>query len=188
MCCTDVRREACACARGVGASDHNCNYAYSGVKGMYKKPLFFFIVRFVFVLPISLERRTTNKTEWNLHYSVARHFQLFFMYIYLPCLFKRLRADLQRCSPRSRLPLQFLRHSLPQDDSVAGSCNERKKRDNKSYRVINLDWEKVLSFNPQMYLLKDLELIFLYSTMFDVFCVKISLVCVKYFVHNINLK
>ena len=99
-----------------------------------KTVVFFFIVSFVSVLPISLERRTTNKTEWNLHYSVARHFQLFFMYIYLPCLFKRLRADLQRCSPRSRLPLQFLRHSLPQDDSVAGSCNERKNRDNKSYK------------------------------------------------------
>ena len=39
-----------------------------------------------------------------------------------------------------------------------------------------------------MLLLKDLESIFLYSTMFDVFCVKISLVCVKYFVHKIGLK
>ena len=56
------------------------------------------------------------------------------------------------------------------------------------YRVFNLDWEKVLSLCSQILLLNDLTLIFLCSTMFDVFCAKISLVCVKYFVHNINLK
>ena len=57
-----------------------------------------------------------------------------------------------------------------------------------AYRVINLDWKKVLSLYSQMLHLNDLELIFLYSTMFDVFCVQILLVCVNYFVHNINLK
>ena len=57
-----------------------------------------------------------------------------------------------------------------------------------TYRVINLDWEKVLSFCSQLLLLTSLEFFFFYSTMFDVFHVKISLVCVKYFVHNINLK
>ena len=56
------------------------------------------------------------------------------------------------------------------------------------YRVINLDCEKVLSFYSQMLLLNDLELIFLCSTMFDIFCVKISLICVKYFLRNISLK
>ena len=56
------------------------------------------------------------------------------------------------------------------------------------YRVFNLDWEKVLSFYSQMLLFNDLELIFLCSTMFDIFCGKILLVWVKYFVHNIDLK
>ena len=41
------------------------------------------------------------------------------------------------------------------------------------YRVFYLDWEKVLSFYSQKLLLNDLELIFLCSTMSDVFCVKI---------------
>ena len=56
------------------------------------------------------------------------------------------------------------------------------------YPVINLDWEKALSFCSQLLPLTGLEFVSFYSTMFDVFCVKISLVCVKYFVHNINLK
>ena len=56
------------------------------------------------------------------------------------------------------------------------------------YRVINLDWEKVLSFCSQLFLLTRLELIFFYSTLFDFFCVKISLVRVFFFIHNINLK
>ena len=58
----------------------------------------------------------------------------------------------------------------------------------QEYRVINLDWEKVLSFCSQLLLLTSLEFVFFYSTMFDVFCVKISLICVKCFDHNINLK
>ena len=44
------------------------------------------------------------------------------------------------------------------------------------YRVINLDWEKVLSFCSQLLLLTGLELVFFYSNMFDVFCIKILLV------------
>ena len=63
-----------------------------------------------------------------------------------------------------------------------------KKRFFGLYRVINLDCEKVLSFYSQMLLLNDLELIFLCRTMFDVFSVKISLICVKYFLRNISLK
>ena len=63
-----------------------------------------------------------------------------------------------------------------------------KKKYSMIYRVINLDWEKVLSFYSQMLLFKYLELNFLYSTMFDIFCVKISLICVKYFLRNISLK
>ena len=47
---------------------------------------------------------------------------------------------------------------------------------------------KILSFYSQMLLFNDLELIFFCSTMFDVFCDKISLVWVKFFVHNIDLK
>ena len=46
----------------------------------------------------------------------------------------------------------------------------------------------MLSFCSQLLLLTSLEFVFFYSTMFDVFCVKISLICVKCFDHNINLK
>ena len=56
------------------------------------------------------------------------------------------------------------------------------------YRVINLDWEKVLGFCSQLLLLIGLEFVFFYSAIFDVFCVRILLVWVKYFVHNINVK
>ena len=42
-----------------------------------------------------------------------------------------------------------------------------------SYRVINLDWEKVLSFFSPLLLLTGLEFVFFYRTMFDIFCIKI---------------
>ena len=54
--------------------------------------------------------------------------------------------------------------------------------------VINLDGEKVWGFSSQLFLLIDLGFVLFYSTMFDVFCVKISLVWFKHFVHIINLK
>ena len=57
-----------------------------------------------------------------------------------------------------------------------------------AYRVINLDWEKVLSFCSWLLLLTGMKFAFFHSNMFDVFCDKISLVWVKYFVHNINFK
>ena len=71
-------------------------------------------------------------------------------------------------------------------NSIEGSKGSRNL--SSSYQVINLDCEKLLSFCSQLLLLTGLEFVFFYSTMFDVFCVKISLVWVKYFVHNINLK
>ena len=46
----------------------------------------------------------------------------------------------------------------------------------RRYRVINLDWEEVLSFCSQLLLLTGLEIVFFCSTMFDVFCIKILLV------------
>ena len=64
----------------------------------------------------------------------------------------------------------------------------KRERTRGLYRVINLDWEKVLSFCSQLFLLTGLEIVFFCSTMFDIFCIKILLVWVKYFVHNINLK
>ena len=48
--------------------------------------------------------------------------------------------------------------------------------DMQLYRVINLDWEKVLSFCSQLLPLTGLEIVFFCSAMFDVFCIKILLV------------
>ena len=56
-------------------------------------------------------------------------------------------------------------------------------RQKRKYRVFNLDWEKVLSFCSHILLLNDLELIFLCSTMFDVFSDRLS-VCPSDFIDD----
>ena len=96
----------------------------------------------------------------------------------------RMTANLFDRSYKTSFAYYKLSFIHSQKSGIYNAC----KLPSREYRVINLDWEKVLSFCSQMLLLHDLELIFPYSTMSDVFCVKISLVCVKYFVHNINLK
>ena len=73
-----------------------------------------------------------------------------------------------RCHPRGTMKI-----SMKNRESLIA---EMQLRTSSKYRVIKLDWEKVLSFSSQLLRLTGLEFVFFNSTIFDVFCVKISLV------------